>query len=136
MRNIKLQEIMTKSVVSVGETDSLKTIREIFSHAHFHHLLVIDGDRLLGVISDRDLLRAMSPRIDTPEETLEDTATLDKTAFEIMTQNPIVLAYDATIGDAVEVFNRNRISCIPIVDHSRKPVGIISWRDIIRAIPH
>lgn len=135
MRRVKIKEVMSDSVVTVGMNDSLETIRQIFSHARFHHLLVIEGDRLVGVISDRDLLKALSPNLDTPAETVEDVATLQKRAHEIMSTGLIVLGTDATIGDALDIFNQHIISCIPIVGNNDEPLGIVSWRDILRAIP-
>lgn len=135
MRRIKIREVMSDSVVTVGKNDTLETIRQIFSHARFHHLLVTENDRVVGVISDRDVLKALSPNLDTPAETLEDAATLQKRAYEIMSTGLIVLGIDATIGDALEIFSRHTISCIPIVGDNYEPLGIVSWRDILRAIP-
>lgn len=133
--DMSVQDIMTKSVISVGVQDSLATVREIFANAGFHHLLVVEGDELIGVVSDRDLLRAMSPNIGTPLETPEDALTLEKRVYQIMSTNLILLTEDACIGDAVNMFNNHTISCIPVVDKQQRPVGIISWRDILRTLP-
>jgi len=51
-----------------------------------------------------------------------------------MTRNPISLHPGASVLDAVNMFNTHRISCIPIVDIDRQPVGILSWRDILKAL--
>lgn len=133
--DMSVQDIMSKSVISVGVEDSLATVKQIFANAGFHHLLVVEGDELIGVVSDRDLFKALSPNIDTPAETLDDTATLDKRVFQIMSTGLIVLGSDACVGDAVNTFNSHNISCIPIVDQNQRPVGIISWRDILRILP-
>ena len=134
MRSMKIKEIMSDSPVTVGMNDTINTMRQILSHARFHHLLVVENDKLVGVVSDRDMLRALSPNLDTPAETVEDIATLDTRAHEIMSTNLITLPGDATIGDAIDIFNRYPISCIPIVAGSQA-VGIVSWRDILRAMP-
>jgi acetoin utilization protein AcuB len=133
--DMSVQDIMTKSVISVGIEDTLATVKQIFANAGFHHLLVVEGDELIGVVSDRDLLKAMSPNIGTPLETPDDTLTLEKRVYQIMSTNLIVLADDACVGDAVRTFNNHSISCIPVVDGQQKPVGIISWRDILRILP-
>jgi acetoin utilization protein AcuB len=133
--DMSVQDIMTRSVVSVGVEDSLATVKEIFANAGFHHLLVVEGEELIGVVSDRDLLKAMSPNIDTPLETPDDTLTLEKRVYQIMSTNLIVLTDDACVGDAVNTFNNHSISCIPVVDRQQKPVGIISWRDILKILP-
>jgi acetoin utilization protein AcuB len=133
--DMSVQDIMTKSVISVGVQDTLATVKQIFANAGFHHLLVVEGDELIGVVSDRDLLQAMSPNIDTPLETPDDTLTLEKKVYQIMSTNLIVLTDNACVGDAVNTFNNHSISCIPVVDRQQRPVGIISWRDILRILP-
>lgn len=125
---------MSTSVVTVKMDYSLKKIKSIFDKTHFHHLLVIDGRKLFGVISDRDLLEAISPNIGTVSATNKDIATLNKKVHQIMSRNPLTLKPDANIYDAISIFNRNDISCIPIVDDEFHPTGIVSWRDILKAL--
>lgn len=128
-----VETIMSKTVVTVEMDDSLKIIKNIFDNTFFHHLLVVESSTLFGVISDRDLLKALSPNIGTMLETPRDTAALNKRAHQIMTRKPITLLPDADIYQAIEIFNKQIISCIPVVDNTDKPVGILSWRDILRA---
>jgi acetoin utilization protein AcuB len=129
-----VQDFMTKRIVTVELDDKLATVKEIFEHMKFHHLLVVEDGRLIGVISDRDLLKALSPNIGTSTESYKDTATLNKRAHQIMTRNPITLRPDALLQDAVNVFNTHSISCIPIVEGDDRPVGIVSWRDTLRVL--
>ena len=131
---MKIDKIMSKSIVTVEMDDSLRVVKIIFDNTHFHHLLVIESGRLYGVISDRDLLKALSPNIGTVGETNRDTATLNKKAHQIMTRKPVTLTPDAGISDAIEIFNNYNISCIPVINDEHKPVGIISWRDILKTI--
>lgn len=125
---------MTKKIVTVELDDTMKTVKGIFDNLKFHHLLVIESGKLIGVVSDRDLLKAISPNIGTMSETFDDEATLNKRVYQVMTRKPITLRPEAPIGDAVNLFNAHRISCIPIVDREFRPVGIITWRDILKAI--
>ncbi len=123
---------MTKRVVTVEMDDKLSLVKEIFDNSKFHHLLVVDDGKLFGVVSDRDLLKSVSPNIGTMVVTYKDMATLNKRVHQIMTRKPVTLTPDASISDAIKVFNQHRISCIPIVDEDFRPVGIVSWRDIMR----
>ncbi len=129
-----VDEIMSKRIVTVEMDDSLKVIKEIFDNSKFHHLLVVESEELLGVISDRDLLKAISPNIETAAETTRDIETLKKRAHQIMTRNPITLGVNAEIDQAIEIFNNHIISCIPIIDDEQKLVGIITWRDILKTL--
>lgn len=131
---MSIKSIMTQPVVCVEMDDSLNVIKEIFDNTRFHHLLVVESDELVGIISDRDLLKALSPDIGTVRETAKDAAILNKKAHQIMTRKPFFLRHDATIFEAIEVFNAHNISCIPVVNDTGKPTGIVSWRDILREI--
>jgi len=125
---------MSQSIVTVQMDDSLGLVKEIFDNTRFHHLLVVESDKLFGILSDRDLLKSLSPNIGTAAETERDAATLNKKAHQIMTRKPVSLKQNASVYDAVNIFNHHNISCIPVVDDKNKPVGIISWRDILRTL--
>ncbi len=131
---MNLEKIMNKRVVTVEMDDSLEVVKEIFDNVRFHHLLVVESGKLFGVISDRDLLKALGPTVGTAAETTMDLATLNKRVHNIMTRKPVFLSPNAGIYDAIEIFNSHNISCIPVVDEEHKPIGIISWRDILKAI--
>jgi acetoin utilization protein AcuB len=130
---MKIEELMTKRVVTVGFDDTVETVKEIFEQAGFHHLLVVEDGELQGVVSDRDLLRALSPFIDTVVETTRDANTLTKRVHQIMSRKPITLRPDADVSEAIQLFLAHSISCIPIVDSAFSPVGIVSWRDVLKA---
>ena len=131
---MNIETIMSKSVVTVEMDDSLRVVKEIFDNIRFHHLLVVDSDKLSGVISDRDLLKALSPNIGTVIENSRDAATLNKRVHQIMTRELVTLPPDAGVDDAIHIFNSHNISCIPVVDDERRPVGILSWRDILKTL--
>lgn len=127
-----VKDIMSKSVVTVGLDDTLGLVKEIFDHSKFHHLLALEHGELLGVVSDRDLFKALSPNIGTPIESYKDTATLNKKVHQIMSRKPKTLREDASVDAAIDLFNEHGISCIPILSSHDKLVGILSWRDVLR----
>ena len=131
---MSVQQIMTQKIVTVEMDDRLALVKEIFDNLKFHHVLVIESRELVGIVSDRDLLKALSPEIGTMSETLKDKTTLNKKVHQIMSRTPITLHPDAAISDAVKLFNMHKISCIPIVDTVSRPMGIVSWRDILKAL--
>ena len=88
-----IKEIMTTRVATVSMDDRLSVIKEIFEQAHFRHLLVVEDEVLVGVISGRDLLRAISPYLDTRDaEMNRDTETLNRRAHQIMSRHPITIS--------------------------------------------
>lgn len=129
---MKVEDFMTKRIVTIGFDDTLETVREIFAETGFHHLLVVEGRELQGVVSDRDLLRSLSPFVDSVVETHRDKSTLSKRVHQIMSRRPKTLGPDAELADAVQLFLTHKVSCIPIVDGEFRPVGIVSWRDVMK----
>ncbi len=135
VQNMEVNVIMSKPPVSVELDDPLSIIKEIFDKTCFHHLVVVNSSgKLQGVISDRDLLKALSPSIGTLAETTKDQRCLNKKAHQIMSRKPVSLKTQSNITEAVSIFNKHCLSCIPIIDHQLKPIGILSWRDIMKTV--
>lgn len=128
-----IDKLMTRRVVSVSMDEKLSRLREIFESTRFHHILVVERGRLKGVISDRDLLKTLSPYLDTAAETAHDAATLNHRAHQIMSRTPITIGPEADVHDAISLFNAHTISCLPVV-RDDEVVGILTWRDILRAL--
>ena len=129
---MSIAKIMSTRVVSVHMDDSLQSLRELFADTGFHHLVVVHDNKLQGIISDRDLLKSISPFVDTLSERKLDRATLDRKAHQIMTREVITLNPSDSVYSAIELFNTHKISCIPIIDTNRHPVGMVSWRDVMK----
>ena len=126
-----ITDIMTTRLVTVSMDDSLEVIKEIFDNVSFRHVLVVDGDVLVGVISDRDLLLAISPNVGTISETARDKSTMSKRAHQIMSRELKTLTIESRVEEAVDLFDLHTISCLPVVDKENRAVGIVSWRDLI-----
>ena len=131
---MKITEIMTEKVATVSMDDPLTVVKGVFDNCRVHHLLVIDADLLVGVVSDRDLLKAMSPYLGTAAEISRDTQTIKQRVHKIMSRKLVTLGATATVKDAIDVFNAQQISCIPIIDEVGRPIGIVSWRDIMSTL--
>ena len=126
--------LMSSKIVTVELDDKLSAVKDIFDTVKFHHLLAVEEGKLYGVVSDRDLLRALSPYIGSTVETPRVLATLYKRVHQIMTRKPITLGPEAPLADAIALFLAHGISCIPIIDQDDRPVGILSWRDILKTM--
>ena len=129
---MKVESIMTVEVFIVRMDDTIGTIHEILKKAEFHHLLVVEGNKLVGVISDRDVLKAVSPFIGTLSEHNHDLSTLNKKAHQIMNHKPIIVFKDTSLQVAGTIMLDNNISCLPVVSLEDEVEGIITWKDILR----
>ena len=132
---MSIDSYMTKDLITVFLDDDLRKVKSKFDKFNLHHLLVIDDDGVLsGVITDRDLFKHLSPTVDTMKQTRTDLSMLNNKVHKIMNRKLTTGNVNFTINEAVVSFHENHISCLPIVDQDMKPIGIITWRDIIKII--
>jgi acetoin utilization protein AcuB len=129
---MQVKEYMTTKLVSVEMDDTLAAVREIFQNTGFHHLLVIDDGAVVGVLSDRDLLRHLSPYVGTVAETQRDAATLNKHVHQVMARHPVTLSPESELAEVLEKFRQKDVTCLPVVDARGKVVGIVTWRDMLK----
>ncbi|MGY3867317.1 CBS domain-containing protein [Aeromonas bivalvium] len=129
---MQVATIMTTRVVTVEMDDRLSLIRDIFNQARFRHLMVMEEGELLGIISDRDLLRALSPYLDSAAEQARDTETLNRRAHQIMTRQPIMVSPHQTLAYAARLMLDKKVSCLPVLDRGTL-VGVLSWKDLLKA---
>lgn len=132
---MKIEALMNKKLITLPMDSSLSKANEVFKKQKIHHLLILDDDGLLaGIITDRDLYKHLSPTIGTSQETPRDTALMQKKLHQIMARNIITSQAQNSLNEAVLLFFDNNISCLPIVDKQNKPIGIITWRDILKVL--
>jgi len=126
-----IRDAMTTRVATVAMDDRLSVIKDIFEQARFRHLLVQEEGELMGIISDRDLLRAISPYLGSPAETSRDTETLNKRAHQIMSRQPVTIAAHQSVRDGITLMLEKGVSCLPVLENGGL-VGIISWKDFLK----
>lgn len=109
--------LMSDKVVSVPPNMTSDEVRHMMKNRGFHHLLVADArQNLLGIISDRDLLKTHA-----------------HSAAELMTANPLTINYDSPIDPAITLMIHRRISCLPVLDNGVLK-GVLTTTDLIMAL--
>lgn len=127
-----IDEIMSREVKVVTPDTALMEIQERFHEHGFRHLLVVEDEHLVGVISDRDVLRAVSPFLDTLSEEPRDVKTLTRPAREVMHADPITVRPGTPIEEAGKLLLERSISCLPVITENGAIVGIVTSKDILR----
>lgn len=119
---------MTPDPITVEPSAGLEDAMRLMDELGIRHLPVVEEGRLVGVLSDRDLLARTGWRVLGPRRTLDDgpRCVADVMHTEIVT----VGSDEPAVAAAVEVVERG-IGCLPVVDHG-KLVGIVSEMDLLR----
>jgi len=127
-----VENIMSEPVHCILPEVTLGELREIFKQVSYHHLLVSRDNNLLGVISDRDVLRMSSPYIDTSNATDQDQSLLETKAQDIMSTTLITVKKDTLVDTAAILLLEHNISCLPVVSKSDVIEGILTWKDLLK----
>ncbi len=127
-------DFMTPHPFTVGLDEPVPVLRKLFADHHCHHLLVIDKGVLVGVVSDRDVLRRVSPFAGTLAEQRRDEETVKMRAHQIMTRDPIVARPEDEVDEVAARLLAAGVSCLPVTRASGRIVGILTWRDLLRAL--
>jgi CBS domain-containing protein len=138
---VLVREVMTRKVITVDEDAPLKDVAGLMLHHRISGLPVVDGDRVLGVVSETDVLfkerGTESPRpgflgrrarSSSPSIRRKCAA---RTAGEAMTAPAITIAGRAAVGDAAALMLEHRVNRLPVVDKGRL-VGIVTRADLVR----
>ncbi len=131
MSRTRVRDIMPRKMVTVSESDRLSTVEDIMTLGHVRHMPVVHAGKLVGVVSERDLLRASLSN-------LNEFGNEERRAFlqvveigRVMSTPPVVTALDTSVEDAARVMAERKIGCLPVVDGDRL-LGLITETDVLR----
>src|SRR5689334_6619933 len=120
----EVADVMTGKVVTLSPHHSFNEVANLMNDRYFRHCVVVDNSRqVVGVISDRDILRSLARNPNARSKSLE----------QIMTRNPITVKRDTPIVDAVAKILAKRINCLPVVEDDGSVCGIVTSTDLLRS---
>jgi len=121
---------MTTSPVSVTPHTRLGETIEIMYANEIRHVPVVDGRRLVGIISDRDLRALWDP---AREVLGRDGRVYDRRVADFMSTNPVTVMEEDEADEVIDLLLEHRIGAIPVVDADGILVGIVSYIDVLKA---
>lgn len=124
---------MKKDLITITKDDRMTTAKKILREKNIRHLPVVDGKKLIGLVSNMDIRKAeASPA--TSLEIRELHYLLDKlTVGEIMTRNVITISPDISVEEATTLLHDNKIGCLPVVEDGNL-VGILTENDVMEIL--
>ena len=120
----EVADVMTGRVVTLSPHHTFDDAATLMNDRHFRHCVVVDNYRkVVGVISDRDLFRAL----------VRNSNSRSKSLDQIMTHNPITVKRNTPIIDAVSKLVAKRINCLPVVENDGTVCGIVTSTDLLKS---
>jgi CBS domain-containing protein len=133
MLDLRVRDIMGKTLVTISVSETLSTVEDIMTLGHVRHMPVVRGGKLVGVVSERDLLRA-SLSVLSKHRGEERRAFLHVVEIaRVMSAPPIVIGPDASIDEAARVMAEKKIGCLPVVD-GEDLLGMVTETDVLRCV--
>ena len=129
----RVSEVMQTEVTTLTIHDRLDLADDVMRLGRIRHIPVLDQTKLVGIVSNRDLLAASLSRV-------LDFAVTDRRTFlrsieisEVMAHDLITVESGATLREAAALMLRHKIGCIPIVKSDRTLIGLVTETDLLRA---
>jgi len=120
---ILVREIMSTPVEVIDANASIREAAKRMSEKGIGSLLVVDGNSLVGIVTERDLVRAIAEGID-----------LDAPVKNIMTEDVYAISPDTSVLKAMEMMRMHGVRHLPVVDDEDNLLGIVSLRDLAFAV--
>jgi len=124
-------DVMTREVVTISPTESFKTCADLMRIHGISALPVVVGHRVVGIVSEADLMRPLAAIPDVPGET-STPVRKGITAAEIMTGEVVTITPGASVTAAARLMFDHRVKRLPVIDSSHRLVGIVSRGDVLR----
>ena len=132
--NIRVRDLMTRSVRTLGQNDKLSAADALMKTERIRHLPVIDENgRLVGIVSQRDLFLSALVRALGFGSTAHDRTLSILLVKEVMTEDVVTTTPEALVTEAARVMVARKIGCLPVIE-GQALIGIISESDIVTAV--
>ncbi|HWC15105.1 MAG TPA: CBS domain-containing protein [Actinomycetota bacterium] len=121
---MKVSDLMTQAAVTDAPDDTLAEAASKMRQQQTGSLLIMEGDSLAGIVTERDLLKVVGEGKDPKNVSLRD----------VMTTDPVTVDPDSSIQDAARIMFDKWFRHLPVTTADNKVVGIISLRDLLSLV--
>lgn len=131
-RNEPISSIMTTDVQSVHTAQKPSEVRQLLASASFHHVPVLDGTKVIGIISATDMARLSLGAFTEDVRSVDMYLDAQFSVADMMTPEPTVLNDHATVRKAAEVLAEGNFHALPVVTKGGALAGMVTSTDVIR----
>ncbi len=128
-----VRDVMSAPAVSIAPSAPLLDAALLLRGNSFRHLPVLEGDKLVGLLSDRDIQRCAPSRLVPITEEAYNSVFANTTVEQVMTRDPQTVSSGETLLAAIALMQQAKCGCLPVVDNGAL-VGILARGDLIDAL--
>lgn len=133
MKTILVRDYMTSPAASIGSDARLLDAALTMRRSGFRHLPITEGERLVGIITDRDIQRFAPSLLGNVSQDEYNRIFEETPLTRVMTKNLITVTADTPVSDAAHILHDKKLGCVPVVE-GEKLVGIITVTDMLRLL--
>lgn len=127
-----ISKIMSANVASVQVGQPLSDVRDLMVNANIHHVPIIDGSKLVGLISFTDLMKINFVINGVDERSINAIIDQQFSIREIMSDRLVTIKNTDTIRSGAELLAKGGFHSLPVIDDEGALVGIVTTTDLIR----
>jgi acetoin utilization protein AcuB len=124
-----VSHIMSKDVKTVHQKQNLAEVQQLMDEFKIRHIPVLDGNKVIGILSRTDIMNARYGAIKGGEE-LQTTLLTQMSVEKAMTPNPQTVSSGMSIREVGGIFHEKTFSALPVIE-DEKLVGIVTTKDVI-----
>ena len=129
-----VRDIMTRKVAVLYVEQNLELAEWGMKELHFRHLPVVEGSKLIGLVSERDLLRASLSTLNSDHALLDDNLKRYFFVCEVMTTDVVTVRPDARLVEAAKLLHDRKLGCLPVTEQDGTLVGILTQSDLVALV--
>ena len=130
--NVPVHEIMAADPVTVHEKQKLSEVHRLIVDRKIHHVPVVSGRRLIGLISATDLLRVSWGDVNKQDPRQVDALLDTLTIRDAMQEDVVTVRRTETVRRAAELLAQGEYHSLPVLDDDEQLVGVVTSTDVIR----
>ncbi len=132
-KNTAISEVMSKKLITLHPKDKLQRAKDIFRDYNIHHIPICIMNKLVGIISQGDILYIEGVVTNSFDRFVQDKKFELDTVDEVMTREPITVSSNMTASEVLNVMLAHGINAIPVVDDDAL-VGLVTSQDFLNVL--
>ena len=129
-----VQEVMTEDPITAQSSTAIGTVLNTLFESDVRHLPIVDGDQLVGIVSDRDLRAFLAPSMLELEKPEDVRKRLAQPVSTVMNADVVSVTPETDLSAVIEMMIDQTVGAVPVVQPGTDElVGIVSYIDVLRA---
>jgi CBS domain-containing protein len=127
----KVEDLMQREVATLQASDHLDLASDVMQLGRIRHMPVVEHERVVGILSQRDLFRAGISSVLQFRPSSEREWLAKISVREAMSKPVVTISPSEPLRNAVDIMSRKKIGCLPVVDDNGALVGLLSENDLL-----